>query len=1695
MRRVFVLVPRVALVLVSAAVVAACGESVATSSTGPAISLTPQATTIKAGASTSLLLQTTSATSCVGTNGIIGPQPVNGTIVVPDIQETTTFSVTCTGPNGSSTAQTEVIVAGDAPTITLTAAATTIASGDQTTLTWSATDAQSCASSNGWSGTLATSGTQMTGPLTDTTDFTLLCTGPGGSAIQSVTVTVDSSAPVVQLEANPSTATVGSSVTLNYTVANATSCSASGGGWSTNPPLPSGSVSTAPISGTTIYTLTCTGPGGSASQSTTVSVNPSAPTLSINAGSSTIQSNTATTISWSSANSTGCTASGAWSGNEPVNGSISTGNLTHSETYILTCTGPGGSATQAATITVSAAAPAVSISANPSAVVAGNASTLTWSSSNTTSCTASGGWSGNLAASGTQSTGTLNASTTFTLTCTGTGGSASQSATVSVTQPLPTVSLTANPSTIANGASATLIWNSTHATSCMASGGWSGSEPTSGSTSTGNLTSNQSYTLTCTGPGGTAAQSATVTASAAAPTVSISANPSSITSGSASTLSWSATNATSCTASGGWSGNLAVSGTQSTGTLNASTTFTLTCTGTGGSASQSATVSVTQPVPTVSLNANPSTVASGNSSTLTWSSTNATSCSASGGWSGGEPTKGSAATGNLTSSQSFTLTCTGPGGTAAQTAVVTVSSPAPTVTLSAGPSAITSGSSSTLTWSATNATACTASGSWSGAMPVSGSQSTGALTSSATYTLTCTGSGGSASQSATVSVSSAAPTVAITANPSTIASGKSSTISWVTTNATACTGSGGGWSGSEPVNGSASTGALTSSTSYMLSCTGPGGNAAQSTTVTVTAANPVVTISANPSTVASGNTSTLTWSSTNTTSCTASNGWTGNEPTSGTQSTVALSATTKFVLTCTGPGGTAQNSTTVSVTVNPPSVSLTANPSSIASGGSSTLTWSSKNASSCAASGAFTGSLATSGSQLVTGITSNSTYTLTCTNSAGSNSVSATVTVPPTIGGSPATTATVGTPYSFTPTASGALGAILTFSIQHMPSWASFNTTNGALTGTPSAAGTFGNIIISVSDGITTVPLPAFSITVGTGGGGNPGSTCSASSGPLNLNAKVTRSNGVSPLMVFLDATGTTDSAVMANTTAFQDVTYSWNFGDTGASGTGNWPHGSNPGVSSKNSATGGIAAHLYITNGSDTNYTATVTATDGTNTASCQLAVTAYDPSGSNGFPGSATTCVSSSGTPVAGIGGCPAGANVSNQSNFGSALSNQLNGKRVLFKCGDTFTGNSATVKGQKFSVGAYGSCVGTTNGRPIFSANGGGGELQLGGGSSADFDGRFADLDLEGNNSANAFYAASNVYPYQITMFNIYSNGNQKSFYDYNASQMALVQFVMNGMGNYQGIYINNSENQCTNGSGAYNCGGSANYYNIDYQAILGSSFDGSGVTNNSNGIETVRISACRMCVIENNVFENANAVGAVLKLHNGNPNSQGSWIGQYTELVEISDNLFTGKSGAQLVEIAPQNSVTDERLRNIVFERNLVYGTSGGSGKVLASVQNGSFRDNAFNGINSGGSQYGLQMAKRGVEWTNTSGAPVNASEPQYDEAYNNTCYGSICIAFSGSDFQSPANSGWAKNNLMHSQSGGSTVSDSGSGNTVSNNTSNVSNDPGFANASGSFMFITDYTPSAFYSGGASAPVFFDALGAPWSPTWDLGALHP
>jgi hypothetical protein len=87
------------------------------------------------------------------------------------------------------------------------------------------------------------------------------------------------------------------------------------------------------------------------------------------------------------------------------------------------------------------------------------------------------------------------------------------------------------------------------------------------------------------------------------------------------------------------------------------------------------------------------------------------------------------------------------------------------------------------------------------------------------------------------------------------------------------------------------------------------------------------------------------------------------------------------------------------------------------------------------------------------------------------------------ISGSPAVTSSVGSAYSFTPTVTPA-SAQARFSVGNKPAWATFNRSTGGLSGTPSAAGTFTNIRIRVTEGRASASLPPFSITVAAAGGG-----------------------------------------------------------------------------------------------------------------------------------------------------------------------------------------------------------------------------------------------------------------------------------------------------------------------------------------------------------------------------------------------------------------------------------------------------------------------------------------------------------------------------------------------------------------------------------------------------------------------------------
>lgn len=87
---------------------------------------------------------------------------------------------------------------------------------------------------------------------------------------------------------------------------------------------------------------------------------------------------------------------------------------------------------------------------------------------------------------------------------------------------------------------------------------------------------------------------------------------------------------------------------------------------------------------------------------------------------------------------------------------------------------------------------------------------------------------------------------------------------------------------------------------------------------------------------------------------------------------------------------------------------------------------------------------------------------------------------PPVISGTQPTSVTINETYTFTPSATDADGDVLTFGIQNLPAWASFDTSTGTLSGSPIQGdeGTYSNIVINVTDGQLSASLAAFAIQV-----------------------------------------------------------------------------------------------------------------------------------------------------------------------------------------------------------------------------------------------------------------------------------------------------------------------------------------------------------------------------------------------------------------------------------------------------------------------------------------------------------------------------------------------------------------------------------------------------------------------------------------
>lgn len=140
----------------------------------------------------------------------------------------------------------------------------------------------------------------------------------------------------------------------------------------------------------------------------------------------------------------------------------------------------------------------------------------------------------------------------------------------------PTATLSAASSNARIDDTVTLTWSSTNASSCSASGDWTGARANSGTQAVAITKATSNFTLTCTGPGGTANAQAGVNGWNA-PTATLSVADSDLLAGNTTTVTWASTNVKSCRATSGLTDPIATSGSRTTAALNASTTFALEC--------------------------------------------------------------------------------------------------------------------------------------------------------------------------------------------------------------------------------------------------------------------------------------------------------------------------------------------------------------------------------------------------------------------------------------------------------------------------------------------------------------------------------------------------------------------------------------------------------------------------------------------------------------------------------------------------------------------------------------------------------------------------------------------------------------------------------------------------------------------------------------------------------------------------------------------------------------------------------------------------------------------------------------------------------------------------------------------------------------------------------------------------------------
>lgn len=410
-----------------------------------------------------------------------------------------------------------------------------------------------------------------------------------------------------------------------------------------------------------------------------------------------------------------------------------------------------------------------------------------------------------------------------------------------------------------------------------------------------------------------------------------------------------------------------------------------------------------------------------------------------------------------------------------------------------GPLTINQNDSVDLNWTSANVTSCTATNGWSGAKPINGSESntanTNNLQSAKIYTITCSGPSGTVSDFVMVNVNAiitptpsctpaecaapppfchyagssvcacgflvcATPTPSgtpipppkldlkvrkagidpYTDGPLTILQGDSVDLNWTSANVTSCTADL-GWSGGKVVAGTESNISPSGTTTYRLTCSGPGGSVTDFVVVIVNPLNtptptpptlvPSVDIkirqsginnsySDGPITIYQNQAIDLIWNSNNVTSCNAVGDWSGSRNINGSEGPRSLVSNATFVINCSGPNGSASDVVSANVINSAPTPyntpapypqldlkvrqsgsnnSYSDGPISINQGNSVDLYWTSYNTSYCNVYNGWSGSRQINGTETTSSLQASVTYTMICYGPGGSVTDSVTVLV------------------------------------------------------------------------------------------------------------------------------------------------------------------------------------------------------------------------------------------------------------------------------------------------------------------------------------------------------------------------------------------------------------------------------------------------------------------------------------------------------------------------------------------------------------------------------------------------------------------------------------------------------------------------------------------------------------------------------